>query len=126
MSSRTKVSKLVRVTQGKVSVIFELTAKGLTVEHSDPDSRSGFTRFTLRKPAMDALRELLGMQQPSKVRALTPPKTLSDTGEVGLTLPPKEFDERFNQDESPPHELEDTPTDGSVSRAADGVETGMD
>ena len=123
MSSRTKVSKQVKVTQGKDTTTFELTKQGLRVEHTD--GRSGVIRyFTLKEPAMDALRELLGMQQPhpSVEEALSRRKD-----EKALTLPPEEFDERFRAEEQPaPREPEGTPTPEGLKRDADGVETGMD
>lgn len=119
MSSRTKVSKLVRVLQGKTNIMFELTAKGLNVEHSNPDTPSGFTRFTLGESAMDALRELLGMQQPLNKRT-------EYKGEEPLTLPAEEFDERFKKEQpGPPREPDGTPTSEGLSRKADGVEEGM-
>lgn len=117
MSSKTKVSKQVKITQGKSTITFELLDGKLAVEH-----RGGATeyfKFILREPGMDALRELLGMQQPSRAKATTPDKP--------LTLPPEEFDERFNQDKqpTPPRESDGTPTPEGLTRRADGVEEGM-
>lgn len=117
MSSKTKVSKQVRITQGDQVITFELAKGGLAVEideHSAPKAS-----FVLRKSAMDALRELLGMQQPSRAKALTPDKP--------LTLPAEEFDKRFKHGDKtgPPREPDGTPTPDGLNRKADGVEEGM-
>ncbi len=116
MSSRTKVSRQVKVTQGVNTITFELTKRGLRIAHIDGP---GVVRdFTLSKDGMDALRELLGMQQPSRAKATTPDKP--------LTLPPKEFDERFKKEQpGPPRESDGAPTPEGLTRRADGVEEGM-
>lgn len=117
MSSKTKVSRQVKVTQGVNTITFELTKRGLRIAHIDGP---GVVRdFTLSKDGMDALRELLGMQQPLNKRT-------EYKGEEPLTLPAEEFDERFKKEQpGPPREPDGTPTPEGLSRKADGVEEGM-
>jgi hypothetical protein len=121
MSSKTKVSKQVKVIQGSRIIILELTKRGLSIW----SNREG--AFVLGKPAMDALRELLGMQQPSHII----PRSVSSTGagspvDEPLTLSPEEFAERFEIPSNiPPREPEGTPTPEGLTRRADGVEEGM-
>lgn len=115
MSSKTKVSRQVKVTQGQNTVTFELVRRGLAIRLNE--AGMGDTQFVLSKPGMDALRELLGMQQPSRAKAATPDKP--------LTLTPEQFDERFERGSSPPREPDGTPTSEGLARKADGVEEGM-
>ncbi len=116
MSSRTKVSKQVKVTQGQNTVTFELVRRGLAIKLNE--AGMGDTQFVLSKPGMDALRELLGMQQPLRAKATTPDEP--------LILTPEQFDKRFKKEQpGPPREPEGTPTPEGLTRKADGVEEGM-
>lgn len=118
MGTRTKVSKQVKVTQGSRAVTFELSKRGLDIEYQTADEAT-VAGFTLKEPAMDALRELLGLQKPSIVQALEPPKPPIDSDEVRR---------RFRiEGDTPADARDDTaPDDGSVQRTADGVESGME
>jgi hypothetical protein len=73
MSSKTRVSKQVKVTQGKQVIIFELQPKGLVISYGELHTEQQTvaveaTRFVLKTPGMDALRELLGLETPLKER----------------------------------------------------------
>ena len=119
MGSKTRVSKLTRVVQGKTSVIFELTDKGLTIECSDTGKGSGFSRFTLRMPGVDALKELLN----GGLVGYTIPKLPthlpgSDEVERRLTREPAAAPDR-------PMSEEEAEGQGLV-RQADKTESGMD
>lgn len=114
MGSKTKVSKQVKVTQGIQVITFELTGRGLSIEideHSAPK-----VSFVLRKPGMDALRELLGLQRPSQ----QPSKP---------TVSLEEAAKRFTRegDAPPDRPADEAPVEGSgLTRGADKTESGMD
>lgn len=127
MSSRTKVSKQVKVTQGSRAVTFELSRKGLDIEYQTAGEAT-VVGFTLKEAAMDALRELLEPSLKEKFgKARDRTRLAREEAEARLTLPPEEFDERFNQDKqpTPPREPDGTPTPEGLTRRADGVEEGM-
>lgn len=128
MSSKTKVSKQVKVTQGKHTTTFELTAKSLVIEQTD--GGPAFTRTILNQAGIDALRELI---QPSIKERFEKSRDESrlarKEAENRLTLSPEQFDERFG-DGSPPREDvvidEGQPAKPGLQRQADGVVEGMD
>lgn len=119
MSSKTKVSKQVKVTQGPSTITFELAPRGLTVTYADdvaPD-----TRFTLGKPGMDALRELLGLQQPSQ----QPRK--AEKPVVSLEEAAKRFTREGDTPSAPDRPMtEEEIEDSGLTRSADKTESGMD
>lgn len=130
MSSRTKVSKQVKVTQGNETTTFELVRRGMVIHHTTPvlktpDGGSGYIEFTLGKPVLDALRELLGLQHPNLV-----PDYRGDSSKPIVTI--DDIEKRFTREggdtpKPPDRPPEETPVDGSgLTKATDKTESGMD
>ncbi len=124
MSSKTKVSKQVKVTQGKEAIIFELSSQGLVISHGELYTGGQVavesTRFTLKPAGIDALLELLMLGKEVKT---TKPTTVPP--------PSDELEGRFTREgdvpKSPDRPAEETPIEGSgLTRSADKVESGMD
>lgn len=124
MGSKTKVSKQVKVTQGDATTTFELVRRGMVIRHTTPkltapDGGHGYIEFTLGKPVLDALRELLGLQQP----------LLNKPAENTPVVPLEEVAKRFTRegDDAPDRPPEGEPVeDSGLTRSADKTESGMD
>lgn len=95
----TKVSRLIRVKQGKTTIQFELLGDSLTIEL--PRRGQKHVHFTVQKEGVAVLRELLGGGRP-------------------VVLPPG--DTRFD----PPKVDEGKPTPEGLTRFPDGTEAGME
>jgi hypothetical protein len=114
MSSKTRVSKQVKVTQGKGTITFELLDGKLVIEHAG--GATEYFKFTLREPGIDALIELLMLNRDVKMLQSKP------------TVPPPsdELERRFTRegDDQPPDEA--PVEDSGLSKPPGEAEAGMD
>lgn len=106
MSSRTRVSKQVKVTQGKEAITFELSPKGLVISYGEIHTEqqtvaTEATRFTLKQPGIDALIDLLALEliKEVKVPKATTPLPGSDEIERRLTREPATPDRPMTEEE---------------------------
>ncbi len=70
--SRTKVSNLVRVKQGKSTIEFELKDDKLTVALWREEDTRSLSTVTINAEAVNVLREMLGLQKAGVALALEP------------------------------------------------------
>ncbi len=108
------VSKLLRVKQGKTTINFERIELGLVVEYYGQRTQRPI-RFTLKEPAVDALKELLGST--TKTRELPPRE---GTGDFQMEEVPAQART------VPPEGLQGRQTEEGLVRSADGIEAGME
>ena len=82
--ARTKVSKLIRVRQGKSTVELELIESKLTISLVKQGSGQTPATITINKEAVDVLRELLGEleRKPTKLATELPAGTTHEQQEV--------------------------------------------
>lgn len=106
------VSKLLRVKQGKTTINFERIELGLVVEYFTQRTQRP-VRFTLKEPAVDALKELLGSY--ALTRETEPSSSAFQMEEVpaqARTVPPEG--------------LQGRQTEEGLVRSEDGIEAGME
>lgn len=115
MSSKEKVSKQVGIAKGDSAIIFELTKRGLVIELTEKGKDT--LEHTIGKRGMDALRELLGLQQP----------LLNKPAENTPVVPLEEVAKRFTREGDDAPDRPGVPVEGSgLIRGADKTESGMD
>lgn len=105
------VSKLIRVRQGGSFIMFEQTSKGLVIEHFSRKTRV-LTRFTLKEPVLEVLRELLHAGTNAKAPAPKADFQMEEVPAQGRTVPPEGLQGRQTED--------------GLVRSEDGIEAGME
>lgn len=112
MPARVRVSRQVRVVQGRQEAIFEMVPRGLSITLI-----GGATGFVLKPPGIDALVELL--IQDRKVERVKAAIVKYGTDDIE-----KRFTREGAPDTSPARE-DTTSTPEGLTRSEDGIEGGM-